>query len=109
MSIQPPIMELPIKTAESGFYRGFSVNVAVVSKIIISILAVWCIVWPIQAGIVLGTWNAIILEIFARWYIWVIAGFVVTCLGLAIWPTSARMKLGTTEDTPNSTTSRGSR
>ncbi len=100
MSIQPPIMELPIKTAESGFYRGFSVNVAVVSKIIISILAVWCIVWPIQAGIVLGTWNAIILEIFARWYIWVIAGFVVTCLGLAIWPTSARMKLGTAEDTP---------
>jgi len=34
MSIQPPLSELPIKTADSGFYRGFSVNVTVISKII---------------------------------------------------------------------------
>ncbi|MBF9044190.1 BCCT family transporter [Rhodobacterales bacterium HKCCE4037] len=103
MSIKPPLTDLPIKTADSGFYNGFSVNVAVVSKIIISILAVWCIVWPIQAGAVLGTWNAIILELFASWYIYVIAGFVITCLILAIWPTAGRMKLGMATDEPEFT------
>ena len=103
MSIKPPLSDLPIKTADSGFYSGFSVNVAVISKIIISVLAVWCIVWPIQAGAVLGNWNAVILEIFASWYIWVTAAFVITCLILALWPTSGRMKLGADHEVPEFT------
>ena len=44
MSIKPPLSDLPIKTAERGFYRGFSVDVTVVSKVIISVLVVWVIV-----------------------------------------------------------------
>ncbi|WP_350332928.1 BCCT family transporter [Coralliovum pocilloporae] len=100
MSIKPPLSDLPIKTADSGFYRGFSVNVAVVSKIIISALVVWCIVWPTQAGRVLGDWNASILSHFAAWYIWVVAAFVIVCLGLAAWPTAGRMKLGAATDKP---------
>ncbi len=100
MSIQPPLSDLPIKTADSGFYRGFSVNVAVVSKIIISVLVVWCIVWPTQAGTVLGNWNSVILDLFAAWYIWVVAAFIIVCLGLALWPTSGRMKLGADGEKP---------
>lgn len=100
MSIQPPMTELPIKTAESGFYRGFSLDVTVVSKIIIGALVVWCIVWPSQAGTVLGNWNSVILANFAAWYIWVVAFFIIVCLGLAIWPTAGRLLLGQPGEKP---------
>lgn len=100
MSMKPPLSELPIKTADNGFYRGFSLNVTVISKIIISLLVVWCIVWPTQAGRILGDWNAAILSQFAAWYIWVVTGFVIVCIGLAIWPTAGRMKLGVEGEKP---------
>ena len=100
MALKPPLSDLPIKTADTGFYRGFSVNVTVVSKIIISVLVVWSIVWPIQAGAVLGAWNAVILDAFAAWYIWVVAFFIIVCLGFAIWPTAGRMKLGADGEMP---------
>ncbi len=100
MSIKPPLSELPIKTADAGFYRGFSVNVTVVSKIIIASLVVWCIVWPEWAGEVLGAWNSAILASFAAWYIWVVALFVILCLVLAIWPTAGRMNLGAEGEKP---------
>ncbi|MFT5797237.1 MAG: choline/carnitine/betaine transport [Candidatus Azotimanducaceae bacterium] len=100
MAIQPPLTELPIKTAESGFYRGFSIDVTVVSKIIIGALVVWCIVWPTEAGTVLGNWNSVILANFAAWYIWVVAFFIIVCLGLAIWPTAGRLLLGQPGEKP---------
>lgn len=100
MAIKPPLTDLPISTADKGFYRGFSVNVTVVSKIIISLLVVWCIFWPVQAGATLSTWNAIILNNFAAWYIYVVAMFIIVCLGLALWPTAGRMKLGIGDEKP---------
>jgi len=100
MSIQPPLTELDIKTADTGFYRGFSVDVTVVSKIIIGALVVWCIVWPTQAGTVLGNWNSVILSNFAAWYIWVVAFFIIVCLGLALWPAAGRLLLGQPGEKP---------
>jgi hypothetical protein len=98
--MKPPLTDLPIKTADTGFYGAFSVNVTVVSKIIISVLVVWCIFWPVQAGAMLSTWNAAILNNFAAWYIWVVAFFVIVCLGLAIWPTAGRLNLGQDGEKP---------
>ena len=100
MSIKPALTDLPIKTADSGYYRGFSVNVTVVSKIIISVLVVWCIVWPTEAGTILGEWNTAILAQFAAWYIWVVTAFVLICIGLAIWPTAGRLNLGAHGEKP---------
>ncbi len=100
MALKPPLSELPIKTADVGFYRGFSVNVTVISKIIISVLVVWAIVWPEWAGEVLGAWNAVILNNFASWYIWTVAFFVLVCLGLALWPTAGRLNLGQPGEKP---------
>jgi choline/carnitine/betaine transport len=100
MAIEPPLSELPIKTADTGFYRGFSINVTVVSKIIISVLVVWAIFWPVQSGAVLNGMNSFILGNFAAWYIWVVAFFVLVCLGLALWPTAGRMNLGVEGETP---------
>ena len=100
MYIQEPLTELPIKTADTGFYRGFSLNVTVISKIIISILVVWCIVWPTDAGRILGEWNSVILANFAAWYVWSVGFFIIVCLGLAIWPTAGRLNLGQPGEKP---------
>ncbi|MFK7751725.1 MAG: BCCT family transporter [Sedimentitalea sp.] len=100
MAPKPPLTDLPIKTAEVGFYRGFSLNVTVVSKIIISVLVVWCIFWPLQSGKVLGDLNSVILANFAAWYIWSVAFFVIVCLGLAIWPTAGKLNLGQDGEKP---------
>ncbi|MGD1882690.1 MAG: BCCT family transporter [Paracoccaceae bacterium] len=100
MTIKPPLSDLPIKTADSGFYRGFSVDVTVISKIIISVLVVWCIFWPTQSGRILGDLNSVILANFAAWYIWVVAFFIIVCLGLALWPTAGRLNLGQPGEEP---------
>ena len=100
MAIKPPLTELPINTADKGFYSGFSVSVTVISKIIISVLVVWAIVWPEWAGEVLGAWNSTILANFAAWYIWTVAFFVIVCLGLALWPTAGKLNLGQDGEKP---------
>lgn len=100
MALKPPLSDLPIKTADAGFYSGFSVNVTVISKIIISVLVVWAIVWPDWAGEVLGYYNGIILRNFAAWYIWTVTFFVLVCLGLALWPTAGRLNLGQDGEKP---------
>ena len=100
MSILPPLTHLPIKVADSGFYSGFSIDVTVTSKIAVGGLVLWAVAFPEQAGSVLGGLNSFILANFGTWYIYVMASFVVVCLGLAIWPTAGRMKLGHKGDVP---------
>jgi|TARA_B110000908_G_scaffold48797_1_gene59579 choline-glycine betaine transporter len=92
--------ELDISTRSGGFYNGFATSVAVQAKIIIAILVVWAIFWPVQSGAVLGDLNAVILKIFAAWYIWVVAFFVIVCLILALWPAAGRLNLGLEGETP---------
>ena len=101
MAPKPALSELPIKLAKTGFYRGFSVDVTVASKIIISALGVWAIFWPAQAGETLGEWNTLILANFAAWYIWVVALFVTVCIGLALWPAAGRLNLGRPGEKPD--------
>ncbi|MEM6888267.1 MAG: BCCT family transporter [Pseudomonadota bacterium] len=100
MALEPPLSDLPIRTADSGFYRGFNVDVTVVSKLIISILVVWCIFWPVKSGTVLNGMNGFILQNFAAWYIWVVALFVIVCIILALWPTAGKMLLGQPGEKP---------
>ncbi|MEX0369148.1 MAG: BCCT family transporter [Tateyamaria sp.] len=100
MSIKPPLMDLPIKTADSGFYSGFSPSVAMISKIIIAALVVWAVVFPDQAGAVLNTINAFILSNTAYWYVYIVTAFVLLCILLALWPAAGRLKLGQEGDKP---------
>ncbi|MEN0088350.1 MAG: BCCT family transporter, partial [Pseudomonadota bacterium] len=65
--IKPPLMELSIETADSGFYSGFSKSVAVISKIIVAALVVWAVVFPEQAGRTLNAINSFILSNTAYW------------------------------------------
>ena len=100
MSIKPALTELPIETAESGFYRGFSRIVTICSKLLIGGLVVWAVAFPEQSGAVLKGINSFILSSFGAWYIWTVTLFVLVCIGLAIWPAGGRLKLGLEHDVP---------
>lgn len=98
MAKTPPLMDLHLPTADSGFYKGFARNVAVTSKIIITILVIWAVAFPESAGRILNGFNSFILSNFASWYTYVMASFVLVCLILAIWPASGRLKMGLDTD-----------
>lgn len=100
MANKPPIMELPIETADSGFYSGFSKAVAMTSKLLIALLIIWAIAVPESAAKVLGNVNSTILSGFASWYVYVVAFFIVVCVGLALMPSTGKLKLGQAGDTP---------
>lgn len=100
MSIKPALTDLPIRTADSGFYRGFSRDVTISSKFLIGGLVIWAVAFPDQAGSVLNKFNTFILANFASWYIWVVALFVIVCIVLAIWPTAGRLNLGAKDEKP---------
>jgi choline-glycine betaine transporter len=94
MPLKPPLSSLPINTAETGFYKGFSVNVTLTSKIIVAALILWAVIFPEASGRILNDTNGFILTHFATWYVYVMAGFVLACLGLALWPAAGRLRLG---------------
>lgn len=100
MAVKPALTELPIATADSGFYRGFSHIVTICSKVLIGGLVVWAVAFPEQSGAVLNGINSFILSSFGAWYIWTVTLFVVVCIGLAIWPSGGRLKLGLQNDEP---------
>ena len=100
MSMKPPLMDLHIETADHGFYSGFSKSVAIYSKVIVTILVVWAVVFPEQAGYILNAINAFILANTAYWYIWIVALFFFVCSILALVPASGRLKLGVEGDKP---------
>jgi choline/carnitine/betaine transport len=98
--MKPALTHLPIKTACRGFYAGFNPHVAVISKIIVSSLVLWAIVYPNHAGTVLNTINKLILSNTASWYIYIVAGFVLLTILFAIWPAAGRLRLGKANDRP---------
>ncbi|WP_284126166.1 BCCT family transporter [Parerythrobacter aestuarii] len=99
-SIEPPLRELPISTAESGFYDGFSTHVAIPAKIIVSILIVWAIVFPTHASETLALANETIIREFAGWYVFLVAFLVVVSLLLAMVPQSGTLRLGAPGERP---------
>ena len=44
--ISPPLVDLPIRTASKGFYDGFSREVTIPAKVIVSLLIMWAIFFP---------------------------------------------------------------
>ena len=100
MPVKPPVTDLPINVSESGFYRGFTKDVAITAKILVGALILWAIAFPDQAASVLGELNSLILACFNYWYVYVMAFFVILCFALALWPTAGRLRLGHDDDRP---------
>lgn len=100
MALKPPLMDLPIQTAVSGFYRGFTKHVTITAKLLVAVLILWAMIFPEGSSSVLGGINDTILASFGFWYIYAMAFFVILCLALAIWPAAGRLKLGLPDDKP---------
>ncbi len=100
MSVQPALTTLPIETADTGFYKGFSQIVTITSKLLIGGLVIWAIAFPEQSGAVLNGINKFILASFGAWYIWTVTFFVLVCIALSIWPSAGKLKLGHIDDKP---------
>ncbi|MEO0690660.1 MAG: BCCT family transporter, partial [Pseudomonadota bacterium] len=98
--IDPPMVELPIETHDRGFYDGFSRQVAIPAKTIVSFIILWAIFSPVNALGTLQAANTSIISMFSAWYVYLVAAIVVVCAGLAILPQSGRLKLGAPGEEP---------
>lgn len=100
MALKPPLMDLPIKTSDRGFYKGFTKHVTLTAKALVTALILWAILFPKDSSTYLKAINSTILNTFGFWYVYAMAFFLITCLAFAIWPASGRLKLGLKDDQP---------
>lgn len=98
--VSPPLVELPIATAERGFYDGFSKAVTIPSKIIVSLLIMWAIFFPVRANETLNAANSSLIASFSGWYVYLVAFLMLACLVLAIIPQSGRLRIGNPGEKP---------
>ncbi|SEN62142.1 choline/carnitine/betaine transport [Loktanella fryxellensis] len=100
MTIKPPLRDLDITTADTGFYEGFNPYVTLGAKIAIGLLIVWAAVWSETAGNVLTAVRSTIDANTGPWYMAIVTFFIVTAFALALTPATGRLKLGQPGDEP---------
>ena len=100
MALKPPITDLNIHTATSGFYDGFSKFVAVGSKIAIGALILWAMIFPDAAGATLKSIRATIDANTGSWYMYVMTFYILVCLLLALMPSTGKIRLGGVDSKP---------
>lgn len=98
--IDPPLIDLPIKTASRGFYDGFSREVTIPSKVIVSLLIMWAIFFPVSASETLSAANSSIIATFSGWYVYLVAFLMFTCFVLALFPQSGTLRIGNPGEKP---------
>lgn len=98
--IDPPLVELDIGTHDSGFYDGFSRAVTIPAKVIVSLLIMWAIFFPVNAGETLGAANSTIIATFGGWYVYLVASMIIACLGLALVPGTGSLRIGSPGEKP---------
>ena len=91
---------LPIRTAQSGFFKGLCKAVVFASLLITTIFLVWVIAAD-NSGALLRSVQTRANILFGGWYIYVSTFYLLICLGLAIWPKSGSIKLGQPGETPD--------
>ncbi|KIC52386.1 MULTISPECIES: BCCT family transporter [unclassified Leisingera] len=94
MSIKQPFTDLEIKTSDDGFYKGHSVEIALLSKGIMVALVLWALVWPANATGVLGSLNWRILEDFNAFYIVIVGFFAFFLFVVAALPQTGKRIMG---------------
>nr|WP_281351817.1 BCCT family transporter [Altericroceibacterium indicum] len=63
-------------------------------------MIIWAIFFPVNAAETLAEVNRSIIREFAGWYIYLVAAIMATCLALAIFPMTGRLKIGLEDDEP---------
>jgi choline-glycine betaine transporter len=94
MSIGEPFTDLDIKKEPSGFYKGNSLPIALISKGIMVALVLWAIIWPSEANNTLGAWNSALLGKFNGFYIVATGAFLFFLLIVAIIPSTGKKLMG---------------
>ena len=100
MALDPPLKDLDISLAPSGFYKGFNNTVAVASKVIIALIVVWAVINPESAGKILGDMKNWSFAHLNYYYTWAVAFFIFVCLLIAIVPSWGSTKLGDADGKP---------
>lgn len=100
MAIKPPFTDLEIKKSPSGFYQGYSIPIALISKLTMALLVIWALFWPGHANGVLGSTNWALLEGFNGFYIVIVGFFAVFLAVIAILPQTGRRLMGTPGEKP---------
>lgn len=95
-----PFTDLQIKKAASGFYKGHSVEIALLSKGIMIALTLWALIWPANANGVLGSLNWSLLEDFNAFYIIIVGIFAFFLLVVAILPQTGKRVMGPAGEKP---------
>ncbi len=98
--IDPPLVDLPIRTADRGFYDGFSRAVTIPSKIIVSLIIMWAIFFPVSANETLTAANSTIIRSFASWYVYLVAFLMFACFIVAVIPQSGSLRIGAPDEKP---------
>ena len=96
MTVKAPFKELEIATQEDGFYEGYSLPIALISKAIMVALVLWAIIFPVGATNTLDAWNWATLQGFNTFYIIAVGFFAFFLFVVAALPSGAR-KLGGTD------------
>jgi len=100
MSIKPPFTDLNIKKADSGFYEGYSLPIALISKISMTLLVVWALVFPANANGTLGSLNSWLLQNFNSFYIIIVGFFAIFLAVVAILPQTGKRLMGPEGEKP---------
>ncbi|WP_128255778.1 BCCT family transporter [Falsirhodobacter deserti] len=102
--LKPPFTDLEIQTADTGFYQGYSLPIALTAKIVFALLTVWALLRPGSADAILSLVNAEILGVFNFFYIVAVGVFAWFLLIVAVIPSSGRRKLGKEDEKPEFST-----
>lgn len=94
MAVKPPFTDIDINTQDAGFYEGYSLPIALISKIGMVLLVLWALIWPLNAGEMLSKVNTTLLLSFNTFYIISAGIFVFFLFIIAILPATGKRLLG---------------
>ena len=100
MRIKPPFTDLEIKTAPQGFYEGYSLPIALISKTSMTLLVIWALVWPLSANATLSSLNWSLLEGFNTFYILATGMFAFFLFIVALLPATGKRLMGREGEKP---------
>jgi choline-glycine betaine transporter len=94
MTVKPPFTDLEINTQDAGFYEGYSLPIALISKVSMVALVLWALVFPEGAGAVLSSVNSTLLNSFNNFYIISVGLFAFFLFIIAALPSTGKKVLG---------------
>lgn len=100
MAVPPPFTDLEIKKSKAGFYEGYSLPIALISKFAMVALVLWALIVPGNAVKTLGSINWLVLEKFNAFYVIIVGIFLLFLLVIAVIPQTGRRIMGQSDEKP---------